>query len=88
MFFGTPHGGADPRHLRELILEKLAKAVGLKVNEQVVNGLLPTSERLKELRESFPPMARHKQWKIYSFQEQYGVKAISDRKESILTSSK
>jgi hypothetical protein len=44
--------------------------------------LLPTSERLKELRDEFSPMAHQKEWMIYSFQEQYGVPALNDKKVS------
>lgn len=84
IFFGTPHGGADPRGLRELVAEKLIKAAGFSVNEQIVNALLPTSERLKELRDAFAPMARQNNWLIYSFQEQYDVPFLSSGKESSL----
>ncbi|KAL8649235.1 MAG: hypothetical protein Q9210_004519 [Variospora velana] len=73
MFFGTPHGGADPRGFREHVVEQVARAAGLTVNEQIVNTLLPTSERLRELRDEFGLMARREGWVIYSFQEQYGV---------------
>ena len=80
MFFGTPHGGADPRGLLELIAEKLVRAAGLTVNEQIVNTLLPSSERLRELRDEFAPMARQNNWIIYSFQEQYGVQLLNGKK--------
>ena len=80
MFFGTPHGGADPRGMRELMIEKLIRAAGFSVNEQIVNALLPNSERLKELRDAFLPMARRNNWLLYSFQEQYGVPALGNRK--------
>jgi len=79
-FFGTPHGGADPRGPIQHIVEKCIRAVGFTVNEQIVNTLLPSSERLRELREEFVPMARQNNWIIYSFQEQYGVKALNGNK--------
>jgi len=79
-FFGTPHGGADPRGLILHIAETCIRAVGFTVNEQIVNTLLPSSERLRELREEFVPMARQNNWIIYSFQEQYGVKALNGNK--------
>jgi hypothetical protein len=79
-FFGTPHGGADPRGLLQHIAEKIVRAAGFSVNEQIVNTLLPSSERLRELREEFGPMARQKNWTIYSFQEQYGIKALNGNK--------
>jgi len=80
IFFGTPHGGADPRGLIQHIFEQAIRAMGFKVNEQIVNTLLPSAERLKELRDEFAPMARQNNWTIYSFQEQYGVKVLSDKK--------
>lgn len=80
MFFGTPHGGADPRGLLQHVAEKVFRAVGFTVNEQIVNALIPTSERLRELRDEFAPMARQKNWIIYSFQEQYGVQLLNGKK--------
>ena len=80
MFFGTPHGGADPRGLLGHIAERVARAIGFTVNEQIVDTLLPTSERLKELRDEFGPMARRKNWIIYTFQEQYGVQFLGGQK--------
>jgi len=81
-FFGTPHGGADPRGLIHLIAEKVAQVAGFSINKQLVDTLLPTSERLRELRDEFSPMARQKGWIIYSFQEQYGILALNNRKVS------
>ncbi|KAI4262154.1 MAG: hypothetical protein L6R42_002662 [Xanthoria sp. 1 TBL-2021] len=82
MFFGTPHGGADPRGFREHVVEQVARAAGLTVNEQIVSTLLPTSERLRELRDEFGLMARREGWIIYSFQEQYGVQYLGGKKAS------
>ena len=81
IFFGTPHGGADPRGLLQHIVEKVLRVTGFSVNDQIVDALLPSSERLKELRHTFTPMARHKNWLVYSFQEEYGVQFLNDRKE-------
>jgi hypothetical protein len=80
IFFGTPHGGADPRGFIQHIVEKVIKAAGFSANEQIINTLLPPSERLRELREEFGPMARQQNWTIYSFQEQYGIKALNGNK--------
>lgn len=82
IFFGTPHGGADPRGFREHILEQIARAAGMTVNEQIVSTLLPTAERLKELRDEFALMVRLEGWIIYSFQEQYGLQALGGNKVS------
>jgi alpha-beta hydrolase superfamily lysophospholipase len=80
MFFGTPHGGADPRGLLQLISEKAIRAAGFQVNDQIVNTLLPSSERLKELRDEFGPIAQRQGWIIHSFQEELGVKVLNGRK--------
>ena len=80
IFFGTPHGGADPRNFLCNVAEKLFKAVGVQVNEQVVNTLLPSSERLRELRDEFTPIISERGWVIHSFQEQYGIRWLSGKK--------
>lgn len=80
IFFGTPHSGADPRGWVQHIAERVIKATGFSVNEQIVCTLLPSSDRLKELRDEFGPIARLQNWIIYSFQEQYGVKALNGNK--------
>jgi len=80
IFFGTPHAGADPRSSLHHIAEKLAKAVGYSFNEQIVNTLLPSSERLRELRDEFGPMAEDRGWAIHSFQEQFGVNGLFGQK--------
>ena len=82
MFFGTPHSGADPRGYLLRIAEKLFKAIGFSVNEQVVSSLLPSAERLKELRDDFGPRAQQQQWMIHSFQEQIGLTALGGHKVS------
>ena len=80
IFFGTPHGGADPRNFLCSVAEKLFKVVGVQVNEQVVNTLLPSSERLRELRDEFTPIISERGWVIHSFQEQYGVRWLNGKK--------
>ncbi|PMD33669.1 hypothetical protein L207DRAFT_438320, partial [Hyaloscypha variabilis F] len=80
MFFGTPHGGADPRGFLQHVAEKAIKAAGFTVNKQIVDTLLPSAERLKELRDEFSPMAHQKGWIIHSFQEQIGVNLLSGHK--------
>ncbi|PGH13977.1 hypothetical protein AJ80_06117 [Polytolypa hystricis UAMH7299] len=84
IFFGTPflghHSGADPRGLFFHIAQTLVKVAGYTVNDRIVNTLLPSSERLKELREHFGPMAHEVKWTIYSFQEQYKLKALGETK--------
>lgn len=80
IFFGTPHSGADPRNFLCNVAEKLFKAVGAQVNEQIVTTLLPSSERLRELRDEFAPMVLERRWTIHSFQEQYGVRWLNGKK--------
>jgi hypothetical protein len=80
MFFGTPHGGADPRGFLQHIAEKAIRAAGFSVNKQIVDTLLPSAERLKELRDEFSPMAHQQGWIIHSFQEEIGVNLLSGNK--------
>jgi hypothetical protein len=80
LFFGTPHAGADPRGFLQRVAERAIKAAGFVVNEQIVNGLLPSSERLRELRDEFGPMAQEQSWTIHSFQEQMGVTLLNNNK--------
>ncbi|KAI9784937.1 MAG: hypothetical protein M1839_001132 [Geoglossum umbratile] len=87
VFFGTPHGGADPRGILQRIAEKAIKALGFSVNEQIVNTLLPSAERLRELRDEFGPMAQERNWIIHSFQEQFGAAALNGDKVVEDTSS-
>ncbi|KAI9773185.1 MAG: hypothetical protein M1840_008306 [Geoglossum simile] len=63
------------------------KALGFSVNEQIINTLLPSAERLRELRDEFGPMAQEQNWIIHSFQEQFGVTALNDDKVVEDTSS-
>lgn len=56
------------------------KAAGFQVNNQVVDALFPSSERLRELRDEFNPMAQEGNWIIHSFQEQLGVSVLGGRK--------
>jgi hypothetical protein len=80
IFFGTPHAGADPRGFLHRIAERAIKAAGFSVNEQIVSALLPSSERLRELRDEFGPMAQEQNWIIHSFQEQVGVGLLNNQK--------
>jgi len=80
IFFGTPHGGADPRGFLQHIAEAVIKAAGIRVNEQIVNTLLPSAERLRELRDEFSPMAHQQDWVIHSFQEELGVMGLNGHK--------
>ena len=80
VFFGTPHGGADPRGSIQRVVQSLVQAGGISFNEQIVNALLPSSERLKELRDELGPIAQRQQWMIHSFQEELGLNALNGRK--------
>ncbi|KAK4466758.1 ankyrin repeat-containing domain protein [Cladorrhinum samala] len=80
IFFGTPHGGADPRGLCAHVAERIIKAFGVSVNEHVVAAILPSSERLKELTDEFNPTIQRQGWLIHSFQEGLGVLALGGAK--------
>ncbi|KAJ4289061.1 hypothetical protein N0V90_011403 [Kalmusia sp. IMI 367209] len=61
--------------------------MGLSFNKQIVNTLLPTGERLRELRDEFGSLAEEQRWLIHSFQEQHGVAALGGAKVVEDTSS-
>ncbi|KAK4239627.1 hypothetical protein C8A03DRAFT_42779 [Achaetomium macrosporum] len=69
------------------VAEKLVKAAGFQVNDQVVATLLPSGERLRELRDEFGPVVRKQDWTIYSFQEAIGIQYLSGEKVVEDTSS-
>ncbi|KAK5191514.1 hypothetical protein LTR92_008687 [Exophiala xenobiotica] len=79
IFFGTPHGGADPGGLVRSIAESIARLLGWKVNEKVLDTLLPSSERLRQLRDEFGPIAHEKKRIIHCFQEEYPVKGLNGK---------
>ncbi|KAK4189520.1 Pfs NB-ARC and ankyrin domain protein [Podospora australis] len=83
IFFGTPHAGADPLGLFQRVAKRVVERMGFSANKPIVDALLPSSERLRELRDEFGPMAQDQNWTIHSFQEQYevgilGKKAVDD----------
>jgi hypothetical protein len=87
IFFG-PHGGADPRGFLQHVAEAAIKAAGVRFSEQIVNTLLPSAERLRELRDEFSPMAHQQDWVIHSFQEELGVMGLNGHKvHSLLCTS-
>ena len=65
------------------VAETVVRLAGLAVNEHVVSSLLPDSERLKELRHEFCRMTDAKMWKLFSFQEQYGVSILNNQKVAL-----
>ncbi|KAK1775311.1 hypothetical protein QBC45DRAFT_11314 [Copromyces sp. CBS 386.78] len=80
MFFGTPHGRADPRGALHKLIERAIRGIGVSVNDNVVDTLLGKSDRLEELRREFNPIAQDQRWAIYSFQEELGVPLLFNRK--------
>jgi hypothetical protein len=80
-FFGTPHRGADPRGLIHHALTQLAKGVGFRFNDKIVDTLMP-GEHLREMRHGFTELARQGRWIIYCFQEEYGLSGLFGKKVS------
>jgi ankyrin repeat protein len=76
VFFGTPHRGSDPRNAFHHIISSLVQGLGWKPNKQIVDTLMPNSERLASLREEFPVMCHERKWQLQSFQEEYGLAAL------------
>ncbi|KAH7123364.1 hypothetical protein B0J13DRAFT_531482 [Dactylonectria estremocensis] len=79
VFFGTPHGGANPHGFLVHIAKKFFKAIGYEANESIINALLPNSERLRELTDCFGTMAEQRKWIIHSFQELDRVKLLRQK---------
>ena len=80
VFFWTPHEGADPRGLVHNVVmalgKALGKALGFRVNDQILQALLPSAEYLNQLRDEFNRMLDERGWKVHSFQEQYPMQAL------------
>jgi hypothetical protein len=53
--------------------------LGWRVNEKVLDTLIPSSELLRQLRDEFGPIAHEKKWIIHCFQEEYPVKGLNGK---------
>ena len=80
IFFGTPHGGPNPRELIQHTIERVIRVDNFKVNDHIIDTFLLYVEQLKDWDERFGSIARDRCWTIISFQEQHGDIAISDKK--------
>jgi hypothetical protein len=80
IFFGTPHEGADPLGMVHHVVISLAKAIGFKVNDRIVQALIPSAEYLNQLRDEFNSMIDEREWAIHSFQEQYALPGLFGKK--------
>ncbi|KAL5350096.1 hypothetical protein ACLOAV_005133 [Pseudogymnoascus australis] len=80
IFFGTPHRGADPRGFLQHVAERAVRAAGFTVNQKVFETLLPNSERLKELLDEFPRLAKKMKWNVVSFREMHGMAVLGGKK--------
>ena len=88
VFFGTPHAGADPCGLVHNVITGLAKVLGFKVNEKIVNALSPSTEYLNQLSDDFVGMIDDENWLIHSFQEQYAMPGFLGKKVRSASHSK
>lgn len=79
LFFGTPHRGADPRTFLHYIISASAQILGVQVNKDIVDTLVPNAEGLAQLMDEFLIMAQEKGFRVYSFQEEYGLKSRTSR---------
>ncbi|KAH8890391.1 hypothetical protein GQ53DRAFT_842162 [Thozetella sp. PMI_491] len=80
IFFGTPHAGADPCGVVHDVVISLAKAIGFKVNDKIVEALSPSAEYLNQLRDEFVSMIDERGWLVHSFQEQYALSGFFGKK--------
>jgi hypothetical protein len=82
LFFGTPHHGANPLgHVIRHTLTHLAEGLGFRLNDKIVDVLIPGGEHINMCNE-FIKLAQQGQWIIYCFQEEYGLQGLHDRKVS------
>ncbi|RWA14940.1 hypothetical protein EKO27_g228 [Xylaria grammica] len=87
-FFGTPHAGADPRNTIHKVLTNIVKVIGFRVNEQIVETLMPGAERSKLLADDFLNWIYERDWNVYTFQEEFahsalGAKIVDDHSSCI-----
>jgi len=80
IFFGTPHEGADPLGTIHHVVSLLAKGVGFRVNEKIVEALSPSADQQMQLRDEFTSMIDKRGWVIHSFQEQYAFPGLLGKK--------
>jgi len=59
----------------------LAEGLGFRLNDKIVDVLMPGGEHIKVCNE-FIRLAQQGQWIIYCFQEEYGLQGLLDRKVS------
>ncbi|KAI8626193.1 ankyrin [Xylariaceae sp. FL1651] len=76
LFFGTPHAGADPRNALHRTLTNIIKALGFRVNNEIVQTLMPGAERSKLLADDFLKWTSACGWDIYTFQEELPHSAL------------
>ncbi|KAL8393686.1 hypothetical protein RB595_003429 [Gaeumannomyces hyphopodioides] len=80
LFFGTPHRGADPRSFLHQVLTVSALSFGFKVNQSIVDTLMPHNPHLQDLSDDFAILCVEREWPVFSFQEEYGVALLSGAK--------
>ncbi|KAH8892901.1 hypothetical protein GQ53DRAFT_645967, partial [Thozetella sp. PMI_491] len=80
VFFGTPHQGADPLQSIHHVITSLAKGLGFRVNEKILEALSPSAEYQLQLRDDFHHMIDERGWTIHSFQEQYPLPGLFGKK--------
>ncbi|KAN0072864.1 Alpha/Beta hydrolase fold [Elaphomyces granulatus] len=79
LFFGTPHRGANPLGLIRGTLTNLAKGFGFRLNDRIVDTLMPGGEHLN-MNIEFASLIRQGKWIIYCFQEEYGLQRLLSKK--------
>ncbi|CAJ2508890.1 Uu.00g139160.m01.CDS01 [Anthostomella pinea] len=77
LFFGTPHAGADPLNSTFRALTNLLQVLGLRVNHEIVQTLMPAAERLILLRDDFQSMINENDWVVHTFQEELAHTVLS-----------
>lgn len=69
IFFGTPHAGSPGPSSLTFLFRFWYQRCWRTASDQVLRALTVTSERLKQLKEEFNPLALDQNWLLHSFQE-------------------
>ncbi|TGJ79046.1 hypothetical protein E0Z10_g9716 [Xylaria hypoxylon] len=80
IFFGTPHGGADPRGFLHQVSRNVIKAGNLTTAPDEIDAFLPSTDSLQIAKDLFGLLAKKQQWKIHTFQESLGTSSLGGRK--------
>ena len=80
IFFGTPHGGADPRGFLQQVSRNVIKAGNLTTTPEEIDAFLPSISSVQVEKDLFGLLAQDQRWKIHTFQESLGTSRLGGKK--------